>query len=64
VAFGIIAPALGITRSPRSGTWKETAVNVGAHVVYGVSTALVAGELGRQAVGRGADPRSLRARVG
>jgi hypothetical protein len=45
-------------------TWQETAVNVAAHLTYGVATTLVSGELGRQTQGpRGALGR-LRARVG
>jgi hypothetical protein len=64
IAFGVIAPALRITRPPREGNWQETAVNVAAHLTYGVATALVSGELGRQTQGpRGARGR-LRARVG
>lgn len=61
-AFGLVAPALGITRSPWRRVWRETAVNVAAHVLYGLSLAVVAGELGRQAAGEA--PRALRARVG
>ena len=64
MAFGVIAPALRITRPPREGTWQETAVNVAAHLTYGVATTLVSGELGRQTQGpRGARGR-LQARVG
>jgi hypothetical protein len=63
-AFGLLAPALGITRSPRRASTKENAVNVAAHLLYGIAIALVIGELGLQASGHGADPRSLRARVG
>jgi uncharacterized membrane protein YagU involved in acid resistance len=63
-AFGVLAPALGITKSPFRATLKENAVNVGAHLLYGTAIALVTGELGRQAAGRGVDPRGLRARVG
>jgi uncharacterized membrane protein YagU involved in acid resistance len=64
LAFGVVAPALGITRSPLRATWKETAVNVTAHLVYGASLAIVTGELGRQVVDERVHPRSLRARVG
>ena len=64
VAFGALAPALGITRSPLRGTWRETAVNVAAHLTYGTAVALVAGELGHQARFGAADPRAWRARVG
>ena len=63
-AFGVIAPALGITRAPWRGTWKETAVNATAHLVYGVSLAIVTGELGHQATRPGAGVRAVRARVG
>jgi uncharacterized membrane protein YagU involved in acid resistance len=64
VAFGAVAPALGITRSPRESTWRETAVNVAAHLAYGVAMAVVAGELSHQAHA-GATTRPLwRARVG
>ena len=61
-AFGALAPALGITRSPWRGAWRETAVNVAAHLIYGGSLAVMTGELGRQASGAGA--RGVRARVG
>ena len=64
VAFGVVLPALRITRSPHRGTWQETAVNVTAHVMYGAATALVSGELSRQTYGPGAALRRLRARVG
>jgi hypothetical protein len=63
-AFGVVAPALGIIRSPRSGTWPETAVNVAAHLVYGTATAVVTLELARQAHAADASPRAMRARVG
>lgn len=63
-AFAAIAPALGITRPPWRGTWPEAAVNVAAHLLYGTSIALVAGELDRQAAGSGAATRLLRGRVG
>ena len=39
-------------------------VNLAAHLLYGVGTAVVAGELNLQAAGRGADGRAVRARVG
>jgi hypothetical protein len=60
----VIAPALGITRSPRRSTWRETAVNVAAHLTYGAATALVTGELDRQTQLPGAARRRLRGRVG
>jgi uncharacterized membrane protein YagU involved in acid resistance len=63
-AFGVVAPSLGITRSPRQGRWMETAVNVAAHLVYGTVTALVTGELAQQAHGPGATVRRARARIG
>ena len=50
--------------SPWRGTWKETAVNVCAHLVYGVSLAIVTGELGHQVTRPSAGVRALRARVG
>ena len=64
LAFGVVAPALGITRSPRRMSANENAVNVAAHLIYGAGTALVAGELGRQAAGDRAHAKSRRARVG
>jgi hypothetical protein len=64
IAFGFLAPSLGITRSPLRGTWRETAVNVAAHLVYGTTTALVARELRAQTNGLDAGVRALRARVG
>ena len=64
VAFGVVAPWLGITRSPRESTWAENAVNIAAHVVYGTAAALVVGELAEQAHGPGAGSRRWRARVG
>jgi uncharacterized membrane protein YagU involved in acid resistance len=63
-AFAVVAPALGITRPLRRTTWPETAVNVGAHLLYGTSIALVAGELQRRAVVPAAQVRQLRGRVG
>jgi len=63
-AFGVIAPALGIARAPWRGTWKQSAVNVTAHLLYGVSLAVVTGELGHRAARPGASLRALRARVG
>lgn len=63
-AFGVVAPALGITRAPWRGTWKETAVNLAAHLTYGASLALVDGELARQSSTAGVDVRGVRARVG
>jgi hypothetical protein len=64
VAFGALLPALGITRSPRQGTARETAVNVASHLAYGAATALVTRELGRQARVPEGPLRRLRARVG
>jgi uncharacterized membrane protein YagU involved in acid resistance len=64
LAFGVLAPRLGITASPRRGTWRETAVNVAAHLLYGTATALVARELRRQTHAADAGPRAWRARVG
>jgi uncharacterized membrane protein YagU involved in acid resistance len=64
LGFGVVAPVLGITRSPRRGTWRETGVNVAAHLVYGIVTALVATELRRQTHGSRAGLRTLRARIG
>ena len=64
LGFGVLAPALGITRSPRRGTWRETAVNVAAHLAYGTVTALVATELRRQTHGVDAGVRTLRSRLG
>jgi hypothetical protein len=64
VAFGVVAPWLGITTSPRRGTWRETGVNVIAHLVYGMATALVTQELGRQTHGPDLRLRMLRRRVG
>lgn len=64
VAFGLLAPKLGISRSPQRMGWKENAVNIAAHLVYGTATALVTGELAQQAHGAGASFRRLRARVG
>lgn len=64
VAFGLVSPSLGITRSPRRSSAAENAVNVAAHALYGASLALVAGELGRQAAGARGTPGRPRARVG
>jgi hypothetical protein len=64
IGFGLIVPWLGIARSPRRSTGGENAVNLAAHVLYGVSTALVAGELGEQAHGPGGAARRWRGRVG
>jgi hypothetical protein len=64
LAFGVLTPWLGITSSPRRGKWRETGVNVVAHLVYGLATALVAQELGRQTHGPDLRLRMLRGRVG
>jgi uncharacterized membrane protein YagU involved in acid resistance len=64
LAFGVMAPALRITPSPRRTAWPANAVNVAAHLVYGVCTAVVTAELGRQAQAPGVARRWLRARVG
>jgi len=64
VAFGVLLPALGITRPPWRATARETAVNVASHLAYGASTALVTSELGRQARLPDGPLRRLRARVG
>jgi hypothetical protein len=64
VAFGALAPALGITRPLERATWRETVVNVAAHLLYGTATALVAGELGRQGEGRAPLARGAGGRVG
>jgi hypothetical protein len=64
LAFGLLAPWLGIVRSPSQGTWRETAVNVAAHLVYGTTTALVTSELRRQTHGAEAVARAVRSRVG
>jgi hypothetical protein len=63
LAFGVVAPRLGITRSPRESSWAENAVNVAAHALYGTATALVAGELTEQARA-GATVRRRHARIG
>jgi uncharacterized membrane protein YagU involved in acid resistance len=62
-AFGLLAPRLGITRSPLESSWQENLVNVAAHLLYGAVTALVAGELAHQSHPR-SGRRALRARVG
>jgi uncharacterized membrane protein YagU involved in acid resistance len=64
LAFGVLAPQLGITRSPRRGTWPETGVNLTAHLAYGTVTALVVSELLRQTHGGEAGLRAVRGRVG
>ena len=64
LAFGVLAPRLGITASPGRGSWRETIVNVAAHLVYGTATSLVTGELQRQVHGPTAGPRAVRARIG
>jgi hypothetical protein len=64
LAFGLVAPGLGITRSPRRGTWQETVVNVAAHLVYGAAMALVTRELRGQTHGLDMPLRAVRARVG
>jgi hypothetical protein len=64
IAFGVLAPWLGIGRSPRKATGAENAVNLTAHLIYGTATALVAGELAEQAHGLGAAARRWRARIG
>ena len=63
-AFGVVMPALGITRSLRRSTLAENAVNAAAHVLYGLSLALVTGELARQGAGDRAHRRRFLARVG
>jgi uncharacterized membrane protein YagU involved in acid resistance len=64
VAFGVVIPWLGISRSPRRSTATENLVNLAAHLLYGLSTALVAGELAEQAHGPGGAARRWRGRVG
>lgn len=64
VAFGFVAPRLGILPPPRADRWMETAVNVAAHLVYGVAMALVTGELAQQVHGPDATVRRIRARTG
>lgn len=63
-AFGVAAPRLGITRSPREVSGVENAVNAAAHLIYGAATALVAGELAEQEHGHGAALRHWRDRTG
>jgi hypothetical protein len=62
-AFGLLAPRLGITRSPLESSWKENLVNVAAHLLYGAAMAVVTGELADQSHPR-SGWRALRARVG
>ena len=64
LAFGLLAPRLGIANPPWRATLAENAVNLTAHLLYGTATALVAGELAEQARGPGALLRQWRARVG
>ena len=64
LAFGLLAPRLGIARPPWRATAAENAVNVAAHLLYGTAMALVAGELAEQARGPGAVVRRWRGRVG
>jgi hypothetical protein len=43
-----LMPALGAKRPPWRKSWRENAVDLAAHGLYGVVTALVAGEMQRQ----------------
>jgi hypothetical protein len=47
-AFIHLLPALGAVRSPRRATFGEHAVNITAHVLYGVVTALITDEYTRR----------------
>jgi uncharacterized membrane protein YagU involved in acid resistance len=64
LAFGVIAPWLGITPPPPRKTWAENAVNMAAHVLYGTATALVAGELAHQSHAPAATLGWWRRRIG
>ena len=64
LGLGVVAPQLDITQPRQRGTWRETATNLAAHLVYGSATALVAHELQRQGDRRDAGLRAVRWRVG
>jgi uncharacterized membrane protein YagU involved in acid resistance len=64
VAFGLLLPWLGVTRSPRRTTALELAVNVAAHLAYGTATAVVTGELAHQTRRPAGIARGWLARVG
>jgi hypothetical protein len=66
-AFGnlLLLPALGIAKPAWRSRASETAVNIGAHLLYGVATALVTDEFERQKVRQPRSyPRSRNARLG
>jgi hypothetical protein len=65
VGFLGAAPALRILRSPAQATAGEPAVNIGAHLLYGAVTMLIADDLARQAPRRPTtDAQRLASRVG
>jgi hypothetical protein len=65
VGFLGAAPALRIARSPARATPGERAVNIGAHLLYGAVTTLIADDLARQARRRPTtDAERLASRVG
>jgi hypothetical protein len=66
-AFGnmVLLPALGIAKPAWRSRPSETAVNLGAHVLYGLATALVTDELESQKVRQPRwYPRTRQARLG
>ena len=44
----VVLPALGGVRSPGRSRPSEIAINLGAHLIYGLTTVLQTGELGQQ----------------
>ena len=65
VGFLGAAPALRIARSAAQATAGERAVNIGAHLLYGAVTMLIADDLARQASRRPTtDAQRLASRVG
>ena len=64
VAFVALAPVLGIARPPWRARRTENAVNVAAHLVYGVVTALMMNDLARQRRWASSDVQRRVMRVG
>jgi hypothetical protein len=64
VAFGAVAPALGLARPPWRARSTENAVNIGAHVLYGIVTALMTRDLAGQPRWASSDRQRRRMRVG
>ncbi len=65
VGTWLVLPRLGVLRAPWRGTVAENAVNLAAHLLFGVTTALVADDLGAQpAHGPTSDSHRRRRSVG